>query len=537
MTPTHHRMSLQTKVTLVILLIVGISMASAEVINRVLIGTMARESFREEMKAVVQHIDASITTLADLHDSAQRKNELGKLRASRPDLIQVSLYGLRSGKKDTPVLLARSGKAGSSKFDRMPPLVSQALANALAVSDLQGDGRQDPLKIAAPILVNGKIVGATYAEFSSAKFDKVFDYQRQVSLWRRLITAAIIVIAINLFLFAKVHRPVGTLLSAVEAVADGNLDTTVPVSGKDEIAKLGERFNQMVARIKTATEDNRRLFNELQRSHQGLESRVEEATSEIRQKNLELARTNEGLSSLQRELARAQRLSAIGQLAAMVAHKIGTPLTALSGHIQLLEEDPQLGSEARRRLNTVEAQIERTSRIIQDLLVYARKPEVVLAPLDVNACLGECIALLQPELERRRVAFAGRFGQGLAEVRADHHQLQEVFCNLIENAMDAMPGGGTLTVGTFAWQPQQGEVEQEAVAVEIADTGQGIAPEHLDRIFQPFFTTKKAGRGTGLGLAIAIESIKTHGGEIRVESEVGKGTRFVILLPTIKGDA
>lgn len=536
MIPTYSRMSLQKKVTLVILLIVGISMASAEVINRVLIGTMARESFQEEMKAVVQHIDASITTLPDLHDPAKRENELNKLRASRPDLIQVSLYALRSGKDDSPVLVARSGKAGSSTLDRIPPLVGQALAKVMAISDLQGGGGHDPLKIAAPILVNDKIVGVTYAEFSSAKFDKVFDYQRQVSLWRRLLTAAIIVVAINLFLFAKVHRPVGTLLSAVEAVAGGNLDTTVPVWGKDEIAKLGDRFNEMVARIKTATEDNRRLFDELQRSHQGLQSRVEEATSEIRQKNLELARTNEWLSSLQRELARAQRLSAIGQLAAVVAHKIGTPLTALSGHIQLLQEDPQLGSEARRRLNTVEAQIERTSRIIQDLLLYARKPEIVLAHLDVNACLGECIALLRPELERRRVGVSKQFGQGLAEVKVDPHQLQEVFCNLIENAMDAMPGGGTLTVGTFACRPRQGEEEQEAVSVEIADTGQGIAPEHLDRIFQPFFTTKKAGRGTGLGLAIAMESVKTHGGEIRVESEVGKGSRFVILLPTIKGD-
>jgi signal transduction histidine kinase len=345
----------------------------------------------------------------------------------------------------------------------------------------------------------------------------------------------VVVLAINLFLYLKVHRPVGTLLSAVEAVGQGNMAAGVPVRGQDEVGQLAERFNLMVDRIRAATEENRRLYEELQRAHDNLQVRVDEATAELRKKNLELATTNELLSMMQREVARAQRLSAIGQVAAVVAHRIGTPLTALSGHMQLLAEDPQLGAEARGRLQTVENQIERTSRIIQDLLIYARKPELVLSPLNVNSCLEECVSLLRPELGRRNVALALKASPGLGAVKADQQQLQEVFCNLIENALDAMPTGGTLAICTYAIERSgQGEKDDQ-VAVEIADTGQGIAPEHLDQIFQPFFTTKKSGRGTGLGLAIALETVRAHRGQITVETEVGNGTCFRVLLPIMQG--
>ena len=129
---------------------------------------------------------------------------------------------------------------------------------------------------------------------------------------------------------------------------------------------------------------------------------------------------------------------------------MGTPLTAVSGHLQLLEEDPQLGPEARKRLKIVETQIERESRIIQDLLIYARKPDPVFLPMDLNACLEECLALLRPEIDRRQVALNLLLDPGLPKARGGPQQMHEVFCNLIENAMDAMPEGGTLTVQSQA---------------------------------------------------------------------------------------
>jgi signal transduction histidine kinase len=527
-------MSLQTKVSGVILAVVGLSAISAEYIDRQYVGKLTQENFQQEMVAVVRQIGAPITTLSEFHDQATRELELYKLLASRPDLVDVGLYFLPAGQTGPPVLFVSAGNTALPRLERIPILVEWAVRQEKDVSDLSGWENEHRLKIAAPIFVESRLVGAAYAEFSTAQFDEVLDYQRRLSLTKRLITGAVIVLVIHLFLYLKVHRPVRALLAAVESVARGNMTTAVPVRGRDEIGRLGGRFNLMVQRIHAATEENRRLYEQLQRANDDLQIKVEEATAEVRQKIRELARTNEILSTTQREAARAQRLSAIGQLAATVAHKIGTPLTALSGHIQLLQEDPQLSGEARRRIKTVEAQIERTSRIIQDLLVYARKPELTLSPLDLNECLKECLALLRPEIDRLRITPVVLLAPGAGTVEADPHQLQEVFCNLIENALDAMPNGGTLTIRTYPPDSRPDADGRQAVA-EVTDTGDGIAREHLDQIFQPFFTTKRAGRGTGLGLAIALETVRAHGGQIMVDSEVGKGSRFLVLLPIAGG--
>jgi PAS domain S-box-containing protein len=254
---------------------------------------------------------------------------------------------------------------------------------------------------------------------------------------------------------------------------------------------------------------------------------------ELHKKNEQLAQANQLLSAAQREAARVQRLSAIGQFAATVAHKIGTPLTALSGHVQLLKEDQSLAPHVRTRLQIVETQIERTSTIIQDLLVYARRPDPVWSVVDVNACLHDCVALFQNECVRQQVACMLNLFPHPLTVSADRQQLQEAFNHLVENALQAMPEGGTLTIRSSITQPTGTEAGGRA-AIDIIDTGTGIAPEHLAPIFQPFFTTKTIGRGTGLGLAIVQETVRAHGGQITVESEPGKGSRFTILLPIVR---
>ena len=155
--------------------------------------------------------------------------------------------------------------------------------------------------------------------------------------------------------------------------------------------------------------------------------------------------------------------------------------------------------------------------------------------MDLNTCLEESVALLRPEIERRNVMLAVSLSHGLRKAEADQQQIQDVFCNVIENALDAMPDGGTLTIRSHGIEARPAEKTSDWLVVDIADTGQGIAAEHRAKIFQPFFTTKKAGRGTGLGLAITFETVRSHGGQILVESEPGKGTRFRVLLPVSGG--
>ena len=531
-------MSLPTKVSLVILLIVGLSALSGEYLDRGYVSDLARQNFQEELTAVVRQIGADITVAADFANTEARQMGLDRLMANRPDLIDVALYAFSPDQSAPPVLLASAGNTTLPGLERAPEVVERAIRLGTAITDPQRDS-QHRVRIASPISVDGRITGAAYAEFSTAQFDEVLEYQHQLSLSRRVITGAVIALAINVFLYWYVHRPVGALLTAVKAVTEGTMTTTVPVSGDDEIGTLASRFNRMVERIRTTTNENARLFDALQQAHNDLQVKVDEATAEIRQKNRELARTNELLSSAQRDAARAQRLSAIGQLAATIAHKIGTPLTALSGHIQLLQEDPDLTKDARRRLQIVEGQIDQTSHIIQDLLIYGRKPEPILECMDLKACVEDCLSLMRPEIARRNVILLTDFHDTPFTVRGDSQQLQEVFCNLIDNALDAMPEAGTLTI---RMHPSGGRASSlqpidmpESYAVDIIDTGQGIPRDRLDQIFQPFFTTKKAGRGTGLGLAIAAETIRAHGGEMAVESEPGKGSRFTVTLPSAKG--
>ena len=527
-------MSLPTKVSLVILLIVGLSALSGEYLDRGYVSDLARQNFQEELTAVVRQIGADITVAAEFANTDARQMELDRLMANRPDLIDVALYAFSPEQSTPPVLLASAGNTTLPGLERAPEVVERALRLRTAIADPQRDS-QHRVRIASPISVDGRVTGAAYAEFSTAQFDEVLEYQHQLSLSRRVITGAVIVLAINVFLYWYVHRPVGALLTAVKAVTEGTMTTTVPVSGDDEIGTLASRFNRMVERIRTTTDENARLFEALQQAHNDLQVRVDDATAEIRQKNRELARTNELLSSAQRDAARAQRLSAIGQLAATIAHKIGTPLTALSGHIQLLQEDPDLTKDARRRLQIVEGQIDQTSHIIQDLLIYGRKPEPILESMDLKACVEDCLSLMRPEIARRNVILLTDFNDTPFTVLGDSSQLQEVFCNLIDNAIDAMPEAGNLTIRMHPADTSQPTDRPDSYAVDIIDTGQGIPQDRLDQIFQPFFTTKTAGRGTGLGLAIAAETIRAHGGEMAVESEPGKGSRFTVMLPLAKG--
>jgi PAS domain S-box-containing protein len=303
------------------------------------------------------------------------------------------------------------------------------------------------------------------------------------------------------------------------------------------VTKDGSRVpvcvNAFVVRDRDGEDSGLAMFVKDMTQRKQTEMALRKTADELHTKHEQLTRANQLLSAAQREAARVQRLSAIGQFAATVAHKIGTPLTALSGHVQLLKEDESLSPQVRARLHVVETQIERTSTIIQDLLVYARRPDPVWSVVDVNACLQDCFSLFQNECIRQQVACTVALCAEPVMVSADRQQLQETFNHLVENALQAMPDGGTLTIRSTLTEPS-GADRTRRVAVDIVDSGIGIASEHLAAIFQPFFTTKTIGRGTGLGLAIVQETVRAHGGQITVESERGKGSRFTILLPFVR---
>jgi signal transduction histidine kinase len=535
-----YRLSLQVKMTLIIIFIVGVSAGTTEWLETRSIQHTVEDNVRNAALAVGRAVDQNVTTLAQLSNREARTKELDKILATLPDLLNIVLYEFPPGPEVSPLAIASAGPTDlllltHLRQDRAYDLVQRVREERQPLIDYADRANTHRVFLAAPISLRGVVVGATYAEFSTLQMDEALESMRQASRTRRLMTGLAIVVAINLFLYFKVHHRVKRLLTAVESVSQGTMTSVVPVEEQDELGELAGTFNNMVEKIREATNDNTRLTESLRAMNDNLQVKVGEATAEVLEKNRALAHTNELLSAAQRDAARAQRLSALGQMAATVAHKIGTPLTALSGHIQLMAEDPTLSIESRQRLETVEAQIERTSKIIQDMLMYARRPEPVRSPLDLNACVAECLALFRPECERRKITLVSEWSEHVEKVEADAQQLQEVLNNLIENALDAMPTGGVLVTRISPHIKVDQQDRRTWVGVEIVDTGCGMEAEQLPQIFQPFYTTKKARRGTGLGLAIALETIRAHGGQIKVDSSPGKGSRFTIVFPTDGG--
>jgi signal transduction histidine kinase len=265
------------------------------------------------------------------------------------------------------------------------------------------------------------------------------------------------------------------------------------------------------------------MTEQLNLDQRRLEDRVSEATGEIAERKEQLEEANLRLFEMQRQLTQLERMAAAGQLAAQFAHEVGTPLNLISGHVQLLRA--RAGDERMiKRLDVIAGQIERITQIVRSMLDSTRRPRPQLEAVDLNDLLAQILDATQPTLVARNVQLQTRMSEGLPSIQADSDQLQQVFINLINNSLDAMPLGGSLKVWTAR--------DNGSVVVELSDSGEGIAEEQIDLIFDPMFSTKQ-GRGTGLGLTIVKQIISEHNGDVTVESEPGKETKFRISLPLI----
>ncbi|MGE5741999.1 MAG: ATP-binding protein [Candidatus Aminicenantes bacterium RBG_16_66_30] len=225
---------------------------------------------------------------------------------------------------------------------------------------------------------------------------------------------------------------------------------------------------------------------------------------------------------LQQQLLTSEKLASIGLLSAGVAHEINTPLTGISSYIQMLQKK-LADTHYAQILEKVEAQTDRVAKIIKNLLTFARSPsDAAFQRVDLKQSLEEILSLIDYKLKNMNIRLVLELAT-VPPIYAQGERLQQVFINIILNALDAMPGGGELGIRLA--------LEDGAEVVRISDTGTGIRPEHRSRIFDPFFTTKGVGKGTGLGLSISYAIIKEHDGRIDVQSEVGRGSTFTITLP------
>ena len=320
------------------------------------------------------------------------------------------------------------------------------------------------------------------------------------------------------FLARRLADRVADLARGSREIAAGNLDVRLAIQAHDELGDLAAAFNGMATSLDGARREILRQNDEIQGWNQTLEKRVQEKTEELRQ--------------AQDLLLRSRSLAALGGLGSGVAHEINNPLAGVLGLSQLLLADLPGIHPARVLVKDIEQQALRIRGIVSNLLRFAqRQAGEDFQTLSLPAVVEDAVQLCGP----RKMADAGievkrRFAPDVPAIRGNPTQLQETFMQLLQNAVKAMPNGGTLTVEVTA-------PDSALARVTISDTGRGIKAADLPRIFDPFFTTKEDWSGVGLGLSLVHKTIEDHGGSIRAESTVGKGTTFSMTFPADGGRA
>jgi two-component system, NtrC family, sensor kinase len=275
-------------------------------------------------------------------------------------------------------------------------------------------------------------------------------------------------------------------------------------------------------------------------------AREEAARAALARQTEDLLRANAQLVDVKDQLNRSERLAAVGQMVASVAHEVGTPLHSIAWHVQALSEEAGVTSEMKKRVSVIDEQLGRVVRIIQDLLssTRQRKPEATWLP--VERVIHPVVALMEPAFHAKGVALTAEDGSLLPLVWADAEKIHQVLVNLLTNALAATSRNGTVAVGVGT-RPASAEEKDlgrqvadrmtTMVTITVRDTGCGMPPDDVQKAFQPFFTTKAVGTGTGLGLFLSREIVMAHGGQLSLESAIGKGTAVTIFLPGLMSDS
>ncbi|MEW6325658.1 MAG: ATP-binding protein [Nitrospirota bacterium] len=349
----------------------------------------------------------------------------------------------------------------------------------------------------APLADAGGAVIAAVGVEAGAEFLDVIATARGQTLAIALL-GALLAVAASVLLARSIVTPLHSLISAVESVGRHGAYPTVPIGRSDEIGYLSERFNAMVSSL--AEKD--RLLRHMYR------------------------REKDRADVLQDEVRIKERLAALGELSAGIAHEIRNPLAAITGFTELLERRVE-DAASRELAREILQEATHLNRIVTQFLAFAREPQLALAPVDAAAVTRAVIDTALPKGDRPDIRLRTEFPEAPPPVPADADLLRQALVNLIQNAVEAMPAGGELAVRMEAASPW--------LSIAISDTGEGIDPAYRGRLFHPFFTTKKG--GTGLGLAITHRIIQAHGGAIDVESRPGRGSCFTVRLPMTEAAA
>jgi two-component system NtrC family sensor kinase len=353
-----------------------------------------------------------------------------------------------------------------------------------------------------------RVLGVIDIGISLAEIDAHFAAIRRTTMFAA--GAAVLVLGAFVGFVARrtVVRPVTDLVTATRAVAAGDYGTEIKVATFGELGALEQSFNEMSVALANARAEHQALF-------ETLEQQVEDRTA--------------ALKEAQAQLVQSEKLSSLGRLSASIAHEINNPLAGILTYAKLLirmleaeRVDEPTRAAAVKHLRLVQRETERCTAIVRNLLDFARQRPLSLKDTDVSAILDEAVSLVGHQAALKGLTIS-KFCAPVPLIKADAGQLRQAIVNLVLNGFEAMQNGGTLTLrcGPTAGGRQ--------VEVTCQDTGVGIPPDRLAKVFDPFFSTKEM--GTGLGLSVVYGIVERHGGTIDISSEVGKGTTVVLRLP------
>ncbi len=410
-----------------------------------------------------------------------------------------------------------SDRPESSRF---PPRASAALGPRAESKTIQeGERGENPVfEVPLTIYPEGRR-GDLIIALSREGIEQVIRAEKLASVEITGGAIFLLVVLTTLIVNGVVGRPVSALQGAMKRVESGALDERVEEGSSDEVGALSRGFNAMIHRLGEADSEirafNRRLADE-----------VRGATLDLERKNEVLAQLNRLLLDARRELGDKERLAALGQLAAQLAHEIGTPLGSVSGHLQLALSARDLPQNLKDRLQVAGSELERISKIVRDYLDSTRRVVPERTVVDLARLVDEALGIALSEEARGKLRVEKRIDPRATQVESDPGLLRQILINLLTNAVDAIAhtdGAGRIAIDA--------SVGARGVELSVRDDGSGIPPEDLARIFEPFYTTKGRGKGTGLGLAICRELVQSLGGRLAVESAPGQGSTFTILLP------